>query len=118
MQVLLIGGTKFIGPYVVRRLVDLGHSVTVYHRGESEADLPAGVRHLHRPGAAMPVRDFAPELFHPSPEIVIHMIPMGEDDTRSAVAAFRGLVKRMVWLSSGDVYRAYGRFTGIEPGPV
>ena len=118
VQVLLIGGTKFIGPYVVRRLVDLGHSVAVYHRGESEGDLPAGVRHLHRPEAAMPVRDFAPELFHLSPEIVIHMIPMGEDDTRSAVDAFRDRVKRMVWLSSGDVYRAYGRFSGIEPGPV
>lgn len=118
MQLLLIGGTKFIGPHVVRRLADLGHSVTVYHRGESEAELPDAVRHVHRPEAAMPVREFPAELFHPAPEIVIHMIPMGEADTHAAVDAFRGHARRMVWLSSGDVYRAYGRFIGLETGPA
>ena len=30
MQILVIGGTKFIGPYVVEELVSLGHGVTVY----------------------------------------------------------------------------------------
>jgi nucleoside-diphosphate-sugar epimerase len=24
----------------------------------------------------------------------------------------------MVWVSSGDVYLAYGRFSGVEPGPI
>lgn len=51
-------------------------------------------------------------------EIVIHMIPMGEPDARAAVLAFAGHTERLLALSSGDVYRAYGRFTGLEPGPV
>ena len=118
MRALLIGGTKFIGPHVVRRLVDLGHDVTVYHRGESEAELPAGVRHVRRPEAAMPVREFPAELFDPAPDIAIHMIPMGEEDARAALDAFRGRVRRAIWLSSGDVYRSYGRFIGIETGSV
>ena len=66
----------------------------------------------------MPVREFPAELFHPPPEILIHMIPMGEADTQAAVHAFRGHARRAVWLSSGDVYRAYGRFIGIETGPA
>lgn len=66
----------------------------------------------------MPVRNFPAELFTPSPDILIHMMAMGEEDSRAAVEAFRGRVERIVWLSSGDVYRAYGRFTGLEPGPV
>lgn len=118
MRVLVIGGTKFIGPHVVRELVSHGHLVTVFHRGESEASLPAAVRHVRSPLAAIPVRQIPAELTHPAPDLVIHMIPMGEEDTRAAVEAFRGRAGRLVCLSSGDVYRAYGRFTGLEPGPV
>jgi hypothetical protein len=32
--------------------------------------------------------------------------------------AFADRAGRIVLLSSGDVYRAYGRFTAIEPGPI
>ena len=115
---LIIGGTKFIGPFVVRQLAAFGHEATVYHRGESESDLPASVRHVRSPAAAMPVRSFPDELFHPPPDTVIHMIPTGEEDARAALAAFSGCARRMIWLSSGDVYPAYGRFMRIEAGSI
>ncbi len=47
MRVLVLGGTRFIGPPTVARLVDAGHEVTVFHRGETEGKLPSEVRHLH-----------------------------------------------------------------------
>jgi nucleoside-diphosphate-sugar epimerase len=118
MNVLLIGGTRFIGPHVVRQLLDGGHHVTFYHRGEHDGALPSSVRHVRHPQAGMPVRHFAPELLAPAPDAVVHMVAMGEADARAAVEFFRSRVPRMVWISSGDVYRAYGRFTGIEPGPI
>ena len=34
------------------------------------------------------------------------------------MAIFAGRAGRIVVLSSGDVYRAYGRFVGSEPGPL
>jgi len=114
MGVLVIGGTKFIGPYVVRLLVERGHEVTIYHRGENEPSLPTQVRHIHDPRAAMPVTAFPRELLDTAPDLVIHMIAMGEADARAAVAAFGKRASRMVWLSSGDVYRAYGRLIGVE----
>jgi len=117
MRFLLIGGTKFIGPHVVRQLLDQGHAVTVYHRGQTEADLPDGVRHIRSPQASIPVLSFPDELLAERHDVVIHMIAMGEADAHAAVQAFRGRVARLVVLSSGDVYRAYGRFTRIEPGP-
>jgi nucleoside-diphosphate-sugar epimerase len=92
--------------------------VVVLHRGEHEGVLPPSVEHVRSPLAGMPVHEFPADALHPSPDIIIHMIPMGEEDTRAAVDMFRGNAERLVCISSGDVYRAYGIFAGIEPGPV
>ena len=118
MRTLIVGGTGFIGPWVVRGLCEAGCQVTVFHRGEHRAAFPAEVREVLHPAAGMPVLDFPIEALHSRPEIVVHMIAMGEADARAAVQAFAGCAKRFVVVSSGDVYRAYGRFTGIQPGPV
>ena len=40
MNVLVIGGTRFIGPRVVERLAGAGHEVTLFNRGLSSAELP------------------------------------------------------------------------------
>jgi len=85
MRILVIGGTRFIGPHVVRRLVDLGHAVTVYHRGQSEAALPEEVRHIRSPEAGMTVLSFSGELLAEHFDTVVHMIPMGEADMRAAM---------------------------------
>jgi nucleoside-diphosphate-sugar epimerase len=44
------------------------------------------------------------------------MFPVGQEDARAVVARFAGVTHRLVALSSGDVYRAYGRLLGSEPG--
>jgi len=118
MNLVVIGGTRFIGALVVCQLAGQGHAVTVYHRGRHEAALPPSVRQVLRAEAAMPVRNFPEELLVPQPEVVVHMTAMGDADAVAAVDFFRGHTARMIWISSGDVYRAYGRFTGTEPGPV
>ena len=46
------------------------------------------------------------------------MIAFTEADALGLVEAFRGLARRTVVISSADVYRAYGRFIGLESGPV
>ncbi len=119
MRVLMVGGTGFIGPYVARELAERGMEVTLFHRGRHESVLlPASVRHVRSSGAGMPVLNFPPELSATRFEVVIHMIMMGEADARAAADAFAGRTQRLVVLSSGDVYRAYGLFTGLETGPV
>lgn len=118
MKILVIGGTRFIGTRVVRQLVDHGHAVTVYHRGQHEAQIPSSVRHVRSTDAAMPVHLFPADLLAPEPDAVIHMIAMGEVDAYAAVDFFRHHTGRMIWISSGDVYLAYGRFSGGEPGPI
>jgi 2'-hydroxyisoflavone reductase len=39
MKVLFMGGTGFIGPHMVRALVDAGHEVTLFNRGKSNPHL-------------------------------------------------------------------------------
>src|SRR5262252_7979103 len=99
------------GPYAVRRLHSLGHEVTVFHRGEHEAELPVRVTHVHGDFAHLPS-----EVFDPAPDVVVHMWAMTEMDAESFLRRFRGIASRAVVISSGDVYRAYGRLTGVESG--
>jgi nucleoside-diphosphate-sugar epimerase len=117
MQVLIVGGTGFIGPYVARELSERGLHVTLYHRGTKESALvPSAVKHFRSADAGMPVLNLPLDLLRSEFDVVIHMIAMGEGDARAAVQAFTGRAQRLVVLSSGDVYRAYGRLTGLEPG--
>src|SRR5205085_10674467 len=97
MRILILGGTILTGPYAVRRLHALGHEVTVFHRGEHEAELPAGVRHVHGDFAHLPpeTSDLA------APDVVVHMWAMTEMDAESFVVRFRGVASRAVVISSG-----------------
>ena len=44
-KLLVLGGTGFIGPHMVRYAVERGHEVTIFTRGRAQADLP-DVEHL------------------------------------------------------------------------
>jgi 2'-hydroxyisoflavone reductase len=46
LDLLILGGTGFIGPHLVRHAVARGHHVTIFTRGRHEAELPAGVVRL------------------------------------------------------------------------
>lgn len=45
-RLLILGGTGFIGPHMVRYAVDRGHQVTIFTRGNSKVHLPNGVEQL------------------------------------------------------------------------
>jgi len=114
-RVLVIGGTVFVGPSVVWELVSTGHEVAVFHRGEHETDLPASVRHIHGDRARIGEHRDAFRSF--DPDAVVDMRSMTEGEARAVVDAIRGIAARIVAVSSMDVYRAYGRLHGTEPGP-
>jgi nucleoside-diphosphate-sugar epimerase len=116
VRILIIGGTNFIGPHLVRRLVGAGHEVAVLHRGQARTDLPDLVRHIT--GDRRRLVDHRDEFLRFGPDVAVDMIAYTDDDARGLVATFRGLARRVVVISSGDVYLAYGRVTRTEPGPI
>lgn len=46
LDLLVLGGTGFIGPFLVRYAVARGHRVTIFTRGRRQADLPESVVRL------------------------------------------------------------------------
>lgn len=135
MRVLIIGGTGFIGPHVVRWLVEYDAEVTVFHRGQTRAEpssamaeipqwlarsgmtgeLPSGVGEIL--GSRECLADFTEDFRRLKPDAVLDMFPMKEADARAVVGTFDGLARRVVAVSSIDVYRAFNRLRRIEPGP-
>jgi nucleoside-diphosphate-sugar epimerase len=114
MRILIIGGTRFIGPYVVRNLAEAGHDITLFHRGETEADKTSEVQQLYGDRRDLP--SFAAEFKVIAPDVVLDMIPYTEEEARLLMRVFKGVARRVVVISSADVYRAYGRLLRLEPG--
>ncbi len=116
MRILIIGGTRFIGPHVVRRVIAKGHDVTLFHRGKTKVDLPDGVKHIL--GNRQDLSDFQNEFKKIQPDIVLDMIPLTEQDARMVVNTFKDITSRIIAISSQDVYRAYGILIGKEDDTI
>ncbi len=114
MHILVLGGTRFIGPPAVARLAAQGHAVTVFHRGENNAPLPEGVRAIH--GDRKRLAEYAPAFRESRPDVVLDTYCLTQQDAEAVAATFRGVARRVVVLSSVDVYRARDRFVRAEPG--
>jgi 2'-hydroxyisoflavone reductase len=46
LNILIFGGTGFIGPHLVREAMGRGHKVTIFSRGRRDGGLPPGVERL------------------------------------------------------------------------
>jgi nucleoside-diphosphate-sugar epimerase len=115
MRVLVLGGTNFIGPPVIARLLEGGHEVAVFHRGAERESLD-GTQHIH--GDRGQLDNFAADFRRFAPDVALDMAPMFERDAVAAMRVLRGVAQRIVAISSADVYRAYGRLHQSEPGPI
>jgi nucleoside-diphosphate-sugar epimerase len=115
MHILIIGGTRFMGPPVVRYLHARGHNITLFHRGQTRAEILPGVQEML--GDRRPLAPHARDLQRLAPDVVLDMVPVIEQDAREIMNTFTGIARRVVAISSQDVYRAYGRVNRTEPGP-
>ena len=102
MQVLVIGGSRFIGLSVVQRLLMDGHRITLLNRGHTPD--PFGTRVSRVIGdrsdpqvlqRAVARRDF---------DVVVDVIAFREDDTRAAVEKLSGRIGHFIHISTASVY--------------
>jgi nucleoside-diphosphate-sugar epimerase len=114
MKILVIGGTGFIGPFVVRDLAAGGHEVAVFHRGGHLADLPPGVVRIQGDRRELAAHRSAIAGF--KPDVVVDVVLSSGRQATALMGLFRGMARRVVAVSSMDVYRACGVLHGSEPG--
>ncbi len=102
MNVLVMGGNRYIGLQLVEELVEQGHDVTVLNSHETV--LPAGVRRIHGnrheagvlEALLLPLRDRFDAVFDNTAYTPQHLAPM--------IAIFRGRVQHFIFTSSIAVY--------------
>ena len=110
MKILVIGGTGFIGPHLVRDLSRLGHSVAVFHRGNNTK--------VHLPAESIIGERSNLAAIRPEADMLIDLILSSGAQAESLMDTFRGAAERVVVASSIDVYRACGVLHGSEEGPL
>jgi nucleoside-diphosphate-sugar epimerase len=116
MRILVIGGTGFIGTFVVEQLARIGHEVVVFHRRSAPRLLPSGVRPLE--GDRRQIHHQRDELRRALPDVVIDMILSSGAQATAVMDTFRGFAKRIVAVSSADVYRACAVLHRLDTGPL
>ncbi|MBS1894552.1 MAG: hypothetical protein JST59_24890 [Actinobacteria bacterium] len=115
MRVVVIGGTRFVGPAAVDRLVSAGHEVAVAHSGAHEHPGLDAVEHLHGDRDALlspagPVDSWRPDA-------IVDTFPGGasarKGEQLAGCAARTGA--HVVAISSVDVYQ-HGVDSGMGDG--
>ncbi|MFN9646507.1 MAG: NAD-dependent epimerase/dehydratase family protein [Cyanobacteriota bacterium] len=99
MDVLVMGGTRFVGRPVVAQLLAAGHAVTLFTRGRQP--VPADVRHLRGDrGIDSDLAALEGERF----DVIIDSSGRTLDDTRRVLAHSGAPRHRLVYVSSAGVY--------------
>ncbi len=102
MNALIIGGTRNLGPSIVRALLDQGYNVAVFNRGITPDDLPQDVERLRgdRNDPAQLRRLVGDRSF----DVVIDTTLYTAPEAEAAVEIFGSNAGRYIFLSTGQVY--------------
>ena len=112
MKVLIFGGTRFMGRYVLRALLDVGVEVTIANRGTREENKGAHnvICDRSQPGA---LEQFNDSKF----DAVIDFSAYASDWVEEAGKFFSGKISRYIFISTGAVYTSSQVFPITEDFP-
>jgi nucleoside-diphosphate-sugar epimerase len=103
MKVLVLGGTGVISRAIVVRLLEQGHDVTVYNRGNRT--IP-GLEHVRSwVGNKQDTKAFSEQMAKETFDAVIDMISFNTEDAQSTVRALTGRTGHLVFCSSIAAYK-------------
>jgi nucleoside-diphosphate-sugar epimerase len=101
MRVLIMGGTRFIGIYLTKLLVEKGHEVVLFNRGNKPAPV-AGVKQIQgdRTDAAQLKEKLSSESF----DAVFDNNGRELSDTQPLAEIFKDKIQHFIYVSSAGVY--------------
>ena len=115
MRILIMGGTRFIGVYLTKILVEQGHEVVLFNRGNKPAPVK-GVQQIHgdRKDATQLKEKLSGEAF----DAVFDNNGRELSDTQPLVELFKDKVQHFVYMSSAGVYLQSDQMPHVEGDPV
>jgi nucleoside-diphosphate-sugar epimerase len=121
MRSLIIGGTRNLGPSIVQALLQEGHEVAVFNRGQTRNDLPEEVERLR--GDRTDTSQLKKALGGREFDLVVDTTLYTGAEAEAVVEVLANRARRYIFLSTGQVYLVR---IGVElpfkeedyPGPV
>lgn len=90
-------------PYVIRYWISAGHSVMVFHQGQTQANLPSTVTYLQ--SNRQNLRQYQSQIQAFAPDAVLDRIPYIAADAQTMLDTIASICPRIRAISSQDVYR-------------
>ena len=115
MRILIVGGTRFIGIYLTQLLVEQGHEVVLFNRGNRPAPIE-GIQEIHgdRTDPAQLQETLANESF----DAIFDNNGREQAHTQPLADLFKDKVKHFVYMSSAGVYLKSDQMPHIEGDEV
>jgi len=115
MRILIMGGTRFIGVYLTKILVEQGHEVVLFNRGNKPAPVE-GVQQIHgdRKDATQLKEKLSGEAF----DAIFDNNGRELSDTQPLAELFKDKVQHFVYMSSAGVYLQSDQMPHLEGDPV
>lgn len=110
MRILMMGGTRFIGVYLTKVLLEQGHEVVLFNRGNHPA--PEGVSQIQ--GDRKDASQLEEKLSGESFDAIYDNNGRELSDTQPLVEIFNGKVKHFVYVSSAGVYLKSDQMPHVE----
>jgi nucleoside-diphosphate-sugar epimerase len=115
MRVLIMGGTRFIGVYLTKVLIERGHEVVLFNRGKKSAPIE-GIQQIH--GDRTDPNQLKEKLANQSFDAIFDNNGRELSDTQPLVEIFLDKVKHFVYVSSAGVYLKSEQMPHIEGDSV
>ena len=101
MRILIMGGTRFIGVYLTKALVEQGHEVVLFNRGKKAAPVE-GIQQIH--GDRTDPEQLRKKLAKENFDAIFDNNGRELSDTQPLVELFRDKVEHFIYVSSAGVY--------------
>ncbi|HID72767.1 TPA: NAD-dependent epimerase/dehydratase family protein [Candidatus Micrarchaeota archaeon] len=109
MDVLIIGGSRFVGPILVEKLLAKGHNVTLFNRGTIRSDYGPGIRFIKGDrNSGFGIKDHF--------DAVFDMCAFTGEQTRRALSELDA--DHFIHFSSAAVYERTDRLPITEKSPI
>ncbi|MGB3533538.1 MAG: NAD-dependent epimerase/dehydratase family protein [Microcoleaceae cyanobacterium] len=101
MRILVMGGTRFIGIYLTKILVEKGHEVVLFNRGNKPAPVE-GIQQIH--GDRTDADQIKDKLGNESFDVIFDNNGRKLNDTKPLADLYKDKVKHFIYMSSAGVY--------------